>query len=55
MEFVEVNGTALRYEFRGEAELTLVMVHEMGGSLESWDDVIGQFPNPVSYCDAIDA
>src|SRR5438105_4567892 len=44
MEFVELNGTALRYEFSGEGARTLVLVHEMGGSLESWDDVARQFP-----------
>jgi 3-oxoadipate enol-lactonase len=44
MEFVELNGTALRYELRGKAGRTLVLVHEMGGSLESWDDVASQFP-----------
>jgi len=44
MEFVELNGTALRYELRGKGGRTLVLVHEMGGSLESWDDVASQFP-----------
>jgi 3-oxoadipate enol-lactonase len=44
MEFVELNGASLRYELRGKGERTLVLVHEMGGSLESWDDVARQFP-----------
>jgi 3-oxoadipate enol-lactonase len=44
MEFVELNGAGLRYELRGKGERTLVLVHEMGGSLESWDDVASQFP-----------
>ncbi len=39
MEFVEVNGVALRCELSGKGDHTLVLVHEMGGSLESWDDV----------------
>ena len=43
MEFVELNGAALRYEFRGSGDRTLVLVHEMGGSLESWDDVVPRF------------
>jgi len=43
MEFVELNGAALRYELRGKGERTLVLVHEMGGSLESWDEVASQF------------
>jgi 3-oxoadipate enol-lactonase len=37
--FVEVNGVALRCELSGRGERTLVLIHEMGGSLESWDEV----------------
>jgi 3-oxoadipate enol-lactonase len=43
MEFVELNGVALRYELSGRGDRTLVLVHEMGGSLESWDDVAPLF------------
>ena len=39
MDFIEVNGVALRYELTGKGDRPLVLVHEMGGSLESWDDV----------------
>ena len=39
MEYVDLDGVALRYELSGRGERTLVLVHEMGGSLESWDDV----------------
>lgn len=39
MDFVEVDGVGLRYELSGSGARTLVLVHEMGGSLESWDDV----------------
>ena len=39
MPFTEVNGVALRYEHSGRGERTLVLIHEMGGSLESWDEV----------------
>lgn len=39
MNFVEVNGTALRYELSGSGASTLVLIHEMGGTLESWDVV----------------
>jgi 3-oxoadipate enol-lactonase len=38
MEFAEVNGVGLRYALSGKGERTLVLVHEMGGSLESWED-----------------
>ena len=43
MEFVELDGVALRYELSGKGERTSVLVHEMGGSLESWDDVVPRF------------
>lgn len=39
MDFIELDGVALRYELSGAGERTLVLVHEMGGSLESWDGV----------------
>src|SRR5258708_1045169 len=39
MEFIELNGAGLRYELSGKGDRTVVLVHEMGGSLESWDDV----------------
>lgn len=40
MPFIEVNGAALRYDVSGAGEKALVLVHEMGGTLESWDDVL---------------
>jgi 3-oxoadipate enol-lactonase len=43
MQFIELSDTALRYELSGTADRTLVLVHEMGGSLESWDDVVPHF------------
>jgi 3-oxoadipate enol-lactonase len=43
MDFIELNGVALRYELSGRGDHTLVLVHEMGGSLESWDDVAPRF------------
>ena len=39
MPFADVNGAALRYELSGTGPETIVLVHEMGGTLESWDDV----------------
>src|SRR5216684_8693819 len=39
MDFIEAGGVGLRYELSGKGNRTLVLVHEMGGSLESWDDV----------------
>jgi 3-oxoadipate enol-lactonase len=43
MHFVELEGIALRYELSGKGVSTLVLVHEMGGSLESWDEVVSHF------------
>ena len=40
MDFIEVNGTALRYDLSGSGASTLVLIHEMGGTLESWDLVL---------------
>jgi 3-oxoadipate enol-lactonase len=42
MSFVEVNGAALRYELSGSGSRTIVLIHEMGGTLESWDEVVPQ-------------
>lgn len=43
MEFAEINGAGLRYELSGAGGRTIVLVHEMGGSLESWDGVAPLF------------
>jgi 3-oxoadipate enol-lactonase len=45
MDFIEANGAGLRCELSGGGDRTLVLVHEMGGSLESWDDVAPRFAN----------
>jgi 3-oxoadipate enol-lactonase len=37
MNFIEVNGAGLRYELSGGGERAVVLIHEMGGTLESWD------------------
>ena len=40
MPWMEANGVALRYELSGEGPETLILVHELGGALESWNDVL---------------
>jgi 3-oxoadipate enol-lactonase len=40
MDWIEANGVSLRYELSGSGDRTLVLVHEMGGTLESWDRVV---------------
>ena len=39
MDWIEVNRTALRYDLQGDGT-PLVLVHEMGGTLESWDHAL---------------
>jgi 3-oxoadipate enol-lactonase len=41
MGFAQVNGVSLRYDWRpAEGGPAVVLVHEMGGALESWDGVV---------------
>jgi 3-oxoadipate enol-lactonase len=39
-EWIERDGVALRYQLSGSGPGNVVLVHEMGGTLESWDDVV---------------
>ena len=45
MNWIEVNGTSLRHELSGGGKTTLVLVHEMGGTLDSWDQVLPALNN----------
>jgi 3-oxoadipate enol-lactonase len=45
MNWIEVNGTSLRYELSGSGPTTLVLIHEMGGTLDSWDQVLPALVN----------
>ena len=45
MNWLEVNHTALRYEWRPGAGPVLVLIHEMGGSLENWETVCQALPD----------
>ena len=40
MEWIEIGGAGFRYELSGSGDGTLVLAHEMGGTLESWDLVL---------------
>lgn len=40
MPWIEANGASLRYTLSGSAKDTLVLVHEAGGCLESFDEVL---------------
>src|SRR5215475_9337727 len=43
MPFAEINGAGMRYALEGAGERTLVLVHEMGGTMESWEDAGRRF------------
>ena len=40
MDWLEVNGASLRYELSGCGGETVLLVHELGGMLDSWDPVM---------------
>jgi pimeloyl-ACP methyl ester carboxylesterase len=42
--FIEVNGAAIRYALSGKGSQTLVLLHELGGSLESWNGLVPLLP-----------
>jgi 3-oxoadipate enol-lactonase len=43
MDWVETNGVVLRYELSGTGHVPLLLIHELGGSLEFWDPVLPAF------------
>jgi 3-oxoadipate enol-lactonase len=40
MNWVEANGVVLRYQLGGAGRVPLLLIHELGGSLEFWDPVL---------------
>lgn len=54
MSWALSDGIALRYRLRDGDGPTIVLLHEMGGCLESWDGVIDALP-PHYRCIAYDA
>ena len=45
MDWIEANGASLRYDLSGSGNETAVLIHEVGGCLESWDDALPEFQN----------
>lgn len=43
MNWIEANGVSLRYELAGRGYEVVILVHEMGGALESWDETLPGF------------
>jgi len=39
-QWIEANGVALHYELSGQGPHTLVLLHEMGMTLQSWDELL---------------
>ena len=48
MPWIEANGASLRYELSGAGTDTLVLMHEAGGCLESYDDALPQLEKHFS-------
>jgi 3-oxoadipate enol-lactonase len=46
--FIEVNGAAIRYALSGNGPRTLVLFHEMGGSLDSWNGLLPLLPENLA-------
>ncbi len=40
MPWIEANGTSLRYGLSGSGKKTVVLMHELGGCIESFDDTL---------------
>lgn len=40
MPWIEANGASLRYDLSGSGSKTIVLMHEAGGCLESYDEVV---------------
>ena len=43
MSWIEVNGASVRYDLSGTGRETIVLIHEVGGCIESWDDTLAAF------------
>jgi 3-oxoadipate enol-lactonase len=43
MNWIEANGASLRYDLSGSGEQTVVLPHEVGGCIESWDEAVAVF------------
>ncbi len=46
-QWIDVNGISIRFARSGPGTPRLVLIHEMGGSLESWNGVVGALPDQL--------
>lgn len=42
-KWIETNGVSLRYELGGQGDELVVLMHELGGALESWTEALPAF------------
>jgi 3-oxoadipate enol-lactonase len=40
LAYIETNGVSFHYKVEGAGQKTLIFLHEIGGSLDSWDGVV---------------
>lgn len=40
MDFIEINGAGMRYDVTGDGPRTVVLLHEMCGSIEAYDELV---------------
>jgi 3-oxoadipate enol-lactonase len=40
LPWIEANGVSIHYKLEGTAEQAVVLLHEIGGSLDSWDGIV---------------
>src|SRR5258707_3078245 len=40
LPFIEANGVSFHYKIEGASGPTVILLHEIGGSLDSWDGVV---------------
>ena len=40
MPFIETNGVSFHYRLEGASGPTIILLHEIGGSLDSWDGIV---------------
>ena len=40
MPWIEANGVSFHYKLEGQGDQTVILLHEIGGSLDSWDGIV---------------
>lgn len=45
MKFAQIRGVSLHFDYHAGHGIPLILLHEMGGNLHSWDLVLGHLPD----------